>query len=280
MFFATARQASLRLASLAFFRLLGVVFFCCFKKRRKIAIKNIIRCLPVDHKRAKAIARKSFISLGHTLGDFLLLPKYTKKNIDRYVSIKHLDVLKEAVASKRGVILVGAHFGSWELAAHALALHDLPSLIVYNKFKASCWFEGYAKRRRELSGNKLILKEQAMLPLYKHLKIGRMATLVVDQHAHPPLGIKIPFFGIDAWTHTSFAKMSLKTGALVVPGFMFINGLFRYTINFETIFDPDDFRDKPDPVYSMVLAFNQELEVAIKRAPEQWMWQHRRFKKV
>ena len=234
----------------------------------------------VDRKLVKRIARKSFISLGHTLGDFFLLPKYTKKNIDKYVFIKNIEVLKEAVASKRGVILVGAHFGSWELAAHALALKGLPSLIVYNKFKYSSWFEGYAKRRRELSGNKLIEKNQAMLSIYKHLKNGRMVTLVVDQHAHPPLGIKVPFFGIDAWTHTSFAKMSLKTGALVVPGFLFIDGLFRYTIDFKQLLDPDDFRDNPDPVYSMILAFNQSLETVIKRAPEQWMWQHRRFKKV
>lgn len=285
--------ATLRLLHILFFRTLGRLFFYFFKKRRRIAMENVKRCynflqqgaksaLP-QNARAKSYARKitkkSFSNLGHNLADFLLLKYYTKKNIDRYVKIKNRSYLEEALSNGKGVILSTGHFGSWELAAHCLALKGFKSLIIYNKFKKPVWLDDVVKRQREYSGNTLILKENSFLTLYKCLKKNGIVVLVTDQHAAPPDGRQISFLGQDdAWTHTTFVKMSIKTGAPIVPVYSFVDGVSKYTIEFFKPIDPKSFASEKDPVYAMARACNASLEEVILRAPHLWMWQHRRFK--
>lgn len=228
----------------------------------------------------KKIAKKSFVALGHTLGDFLLFRWYTKKNIDCYVTAPTLAYLAQARAKGKGVILSTAHFGSWELAAHYLAYKGFKSLILYNQFKKNHWLDAFVKRQREKSGNILVPKKNSIRILYKHLQKGGLVILLTDQHAAPPDGVLVPFLGHEAWTHTAFIKMSLKTGACIVPGFIFIKSLFRYCIEFSKPLDPVVFSKEKDPVAAMAVACNQALERAIVKAPGQWMWQHRRFKKI
>lgn len=277
--------ATLRVLSILFFRFLGRVFFCFFKKRRRIAFENVDRCYnfvfgkkQFSQARVKKLVKKSFAGLGQNLSDFLLLRWYTKKNIDRYVLTRNLSHLKRAKVKGRGVIISTAHFGSWELAAHSLALKGYKSLIIYNKFKDVPRLDKKIKRQREISGNKLILKKNSFLSLFKQLRKGGFVTLVTDQHAFPPEGAKVSFLGQDAWTHVAFVKLSIKTGAPIVPAYMFGNGYAKYVIEFGDPIDPDDFVGQDDPVYAMTRACNEALERAIVRAPELWMWQHRRFK--
>lgn len=276
MFFAT-----LRLLHIFFFRALGSMFFYLFKKRRRIAISNIKKCQKFlenrigDRVSPIKIVKKSFACLGQTLGDFLLLRKYTNKNIDKYVIAKNLNYLEEAVEKGNGVIISTAHFGSWELAAHYFALKGFKSLIIYNKFKKPVWFDDIVKRQRENSGNTLLLKDNSFLSLYKHLKKGGIIILLTDQHAFPPEGERVSFLGQDAWTHTAFVKMSKKTGAPIIPAFMFVEGISSYSIELCKPIYPEDFS-----VLDLTRACNIALEDAIVRAPHLWMWQHRRFKEL
>jgi KDO2-lipid IV(A) lauroyltransferase len=287
--------ATLRLLHISFFRFLGYIFFYSYKKRRNVALANVKKCyffmsentLSKKHtgevkKKAQpsVIVKKSFACLGTNLADFLLLPFYTKKNIDRFISIENENYLKSSIALGRGVILSTAHFGSWELAAHVMALKNFKSLIVYNKFKKHFWLDDFIKKRRELSGNSLLPKQNAFLSLYKHLKGGGIITLVTDQHAVPPDGIKVPLLGQDAWTHTAFIKMSLKTGAIIVPVFIFPKNGAKYSIKFYEPINPKNFRLKDDSIFCMARKCNRALEDAILRSPESWMWQHRRFKSL
>ena len=103
---------------------------------------------------------------------------------------------------------------------------------------------------------------------------------MTDQHAVPPEGIKVSLLGQDAWTHATFVKMSIKTGAPIIPAYMFIKGYSKYTIEFGEPIFPGDYAEKKDPIYSMTCACNKALERAVNARPELWMWQHRRFKKI
>jgi KDO2-lipid IV(A) lauroyltransferase len=264
------------------------------KNRKKIAYENVkkSRKFLVENGvdvNEKELVKKSFINLGHTLGDFLFLGFYNEKNIDRYVELRNIEYLQKSFDKGCGVILSTAHFGSWELAARALALKGFKSLIIYNRFKKPEWLDSVVKKQRERSGNKLLLKQSSFLSLYKHLvKKNGMVTLLTDQHAFDQEGEKISFLGQDVCAHSSFVKLSIKTGAIIVPGFMFVEGLSRYVIEFSKPIDPDDFKnstnqdslsqDSLSRVHDMTLACNKALERAIFKAPHLWMWQHRRFK--
>jgi KDO2-lipid IV(A) lauroyltransferase len=265
-----------------FFRQLGGLIFYLSKKRKSIVLQNLNLCFghSMSLKTQKKIALMCFKSLGHAVADFLLLKKYTQKRAFRYVNVKNIEKLNQILNEGRGAMLCSGHFGSWELAAQVLALRGIQSLILYNPIRKPLWLENWVKRRREFFGNKLIAKKSAFWKICCHLKKGGVAVLVVDQNCKPIDGIRVPLFGRNVWTNVSFVKLSLKLGTPIVPGFMFIKGLNGYELRLGDPLRPEKFMHEEDPVLAMSIAFHNELEASIKEAPEQWLWQHRRFKNL
>ena len=125
--------ATFRLALILVFRFLGYITFIFSRKRKGFAEKNLKICFPEkNHKWIDQKIKDSFILLGHSFSDFLLAPFYNKKIINKYVSIENFDYFKDVFNSGKGLILSTAHFGSFELAAHFLALNGYKNLILYN----------------------------------------------------------------------------------------------------------------------------------------------------
>ena len=276
--------ATFRVGTVLFFRFLGLIVFCCSTKRKPITKNNINLCFPIkskkDKKRNNKIARDSFIKLGHAFADFLLMRFYNKKNVDDYFVMKGLENFHQANKKKKGVIFSTAHFGNSELAAHYFSLKGFNSLILYNPIKKPLWLEKFVKSNREVSGNVLISKQNAFFSVYKRLKKEGLVGFLTDQNCLPKDGRKVPLFGHDVWTHTAFIKLSLKIGAPIVPGFSFIQKLSKYEFEILPPLFPEDFAKYDDPEYEMALEINRTLERAIRKSPEQWMWQHRRFKNI
>lgn len=274
--------AIVRFIVVTFFRRLGGLIFYLSKKRKSIVLQNLNLCfghsMPLSEQ--KKIARGCFRSLGHAFADFLLLKKYNQKQISRYVEIKNIEKLTQVLSEGKGVLLCSGHFGSWELAAQILALSGIKSMILYNPIRKPLWLENWIKRRREFFGNKLVAKKAAFWKVCCHLKRGGVAVLVVDQNCKPVDGIRVPFFGHNVWTNVSFVKLSIKLGTPIVPGFMFIKGINGYELRLCDPLRPEDYLNQNDPVLAMATAFHEVLEKTIKEAPEQWLWQHRRFKNL
>ncbi len=276
--------ATIRILIIFKFRLLGRLFGLFSSKRKNIALKNINYCFKSIDKKGfrqnKKIMQKCFANLGHSFADFLLLRFYKKDLLDKYFKIKNFERFKKALALGRGVILSTGHFGSWELAAHYLALHGYKSFILYNPVKNNKWLEAFIKKNREFSGNVLIPKKDSLLTLYKHLKKGGIVIMATDQHCYLNDGIEVELFGQKVRTHTAFIKLSLKTGTPIVPGFVYIKDLFNYELEILPPIYPEDYDGNLNAVLDIARRSNLYLESAIKNAPENWLWSHRRFKGI
>ncbi|MFH1644156.1 MAG: lysophospholipid acyltransferase family protein [bacterium] len=278
--------ATCRIFTILFFRFVAALFFYFSKKRRPVAAANVDLCFPPeknsDKKKNNKIVKKSYLSLGHSAADFLLMRFYNKKNIDKYITTEGMECFYDAQKKGKGVIIITAHFGNWELAAHYLALKGIKSLVLYNPIKAKnfLWFERFVKNNRQRSGNILISKKNSLFNVYKHLRRGGNVVLISDQHCYPPEGIQTKFFNQNVWSHKAFAELSLKTGAPIVSGFMFIKNLNKYLLKVYKPLYPQDFEKFKNPEIEIASSGNKILEDAILRSPGQWMWQHRRFKNI
>lgn len=271
--------ATFRLVLILLFRLLGKLVFLFSRRRGGICIKNLNLCFPEKTKKEKRkIARDSFILLGHSFADFILVRFYAEKYIRKHFKINNLDFFNNTLDKGRGVILYAAHFGSFELAAHFMALNGFKSLILYNPIKKNPWIEKFVKKNREFAGNCLIPKQDSLLTVFRRLRKGKIVLFAADQNCFATEGIKVPLFGNSTFTHTGYIKLSLKTGSPIIPGFIYTKNLFDYEIDILQPLDPKDFLKFEDPEYKMALAVNKTLEKAIKKSPGHWMWQHRRFK--
>jgi len=101
-----------------------------------------------------------------------------------------------------------------------------------------------------------------------------------DQHASPPDGIEVDFFGHPAWTFRSLAILALATGAPVVPATAWREPDGRHVLRFEEALAPIDAADTKEAVRLNTRAYNEVLERLILARPEQWYWVHRRWKTV
>ncbi|MBD3273336.1 hypothetical protein GF385_03240 [Candidatus Dependentiae bacterium] len=271
--------ATFRLVFILLFRFLGKLVFTFSKKRKNIAIKNLKLCFPdKNNKELNKISKNSFILLGHSFADFFLVRFYKNKYFKKHFKVNGIDYLIKTLDEGKGVILSAAHFGSFELAAHFLALKGFKSLILYNPIKKNPRVEKFVKNNREYSGNKLISKHNSLVAVYRRLKKGGIVLFAADQNCYSTEGIKVPLFSNNTFTHTGFINLSLKTGVPIVSGFIYTKNLFDYQIDVYLPLYPKDFVNLRNPEYEMTLALNKILERAIKKSPAHWMWQHRRFK--
>ncbi|WP_430996811.1 lysophospholipid acyltransferase family protein, partial [Klebsiella pneumoniae] len=94
---------------------LGLAVYGGGRKRRELAIGNIQMALGVSRDEANRIARRSAQNWGMTTCEFLHLPAASREEICDYTTVSGGEHLQAAYAQGRGVILLMAHIGNWEM---------------------------------------------------------------------------------------------------------------------------------------------------------------------
>ena len=84
---------------------------------------------------------------------------------------------------------------------------------------------------------------------------------------------------MQACTAQGLARVALKTGAAVIPGFMVWEaGEGRYVLRFGPEIGIERSGDADRDAVALTAACAQEMEHWVRRYPEQWLWIHRRWK--
>jgi len=132
---------------------------------------------------------------------------------------------------------------------------------------------------RCLHGNRVLHKDDFARGLLTAMRAGDTVGILMDTNMTPPQGVFVNFFGVAACTASGLARVALKTGAAVVPGFMLWEAAEqKYVLHFgpELVFAETD--DNEADILSATQQCNDVLESWIRRYPDQWLWIHRRWK--
>lgn len=106
--------------------------------------------------------------------------------------------------------------------------------------------------------------------MLRNIRAGNITAIVGDQHVSD--GASLTFFGHPAATSTAAARLALKYDALLVATY----GLRKADgLHFEVIVEAPIPTDTPE---TMTQELNDSLEAQIRAHPEQWLWNHRRWK--
>jgi Kdo2-lipid IVA lauroyltransferase/acyltransferase len=111
------------------------------------------------------------------------------------------------------------------------------------------------------------------------MREGESVGLLMDTNMTPPQGVFVPYFGKLACTASGLARVALKTGATVLPGFMLWEDSERkYVLHFgeEIVFDRTG-DDEADTVANTAKC-TAAIEAYVRQYPDQWLWVHRRWK--
>jgi KDO2-lipid IV(A) lauroyltransferase len=189
----------------------------------------------------------------------------------------------QALLSDRPVLLLGGHFGNWEISLHTFGEFGFPMGVVARDLD-NPWLHRWFQRYRESTGHRVISKQGASAELSERLAAGGMVSLLCDQDAGRS-GVFVDFFGRPASTFKSIALLALQFNALIIVG-----GAWRlpetaqrgarwvrFCVTTQDIIDPKDFQTA-NAVELLTQRFTAALEALVRRAPEQYFWVHRRWK--
>lgn len=266
--------------SLALFiaRRLGVLSMYFSPKRRRIAYANLKAAFGAKYTtgQLKKILRRTYANIGQGLIEVLLLPKMDKAYVERYISYEDFHLADEALKRGKGLIFLTAHFGNWEVGNIACAIRGFPFKAIAREQKPYL-LNQLLNRYRESKGCRMIPKGLAIKEILKSLRSNGIAAMLVDQDAGKT-GVFVKLFGREASWNRGVMEFAIKTGASIIPGFA-IREKGPY-IRFK-LFKPIELPQhgsKEDIIKEGFEAYVSDLESLITEYPDQWLWQHRRWK--
>jgi KDO2-lipid IV(A) lauroyltransferase len=225
----------------------------------------------------RRVARASYAHLGReAVSTFRVTSKGPAEVVARTTMVG-FEAFQGALAEGRGVILVTGHLGNWELGGAAFSARGLPVDAVA-KGMANPLFGADLDASRRRVGVRLVDLSEAPREALRSLARGHVLGLIADQNAREH-GVFVPFFGRLAATFRGPAVFALRAGA---PIFLDVSlrepGLpARYRVTVERIgIEPTG--DLEADVRTLTAAHAAALERAVRQAPEQYFWQHRRWK--
>jgi KDO2-lipid IV(A) lauroyltransferase len=187
--------------------------------------------------------------------------------------IHGIEYLRKGSREGRGVILCSAHFLSMELAGRFLLL-ELPFAVVYRSQKNGVL--DYVSRRCRTRLYEKLIAHDDIRGIVNALGENRVVWYTPDvDPGRRRKGVFAPFFGVPAYTPTALARIARLSGAKVVPAFPYRRG---DGTGYDVVLGPplDGFPSN-DMVYDAT-RINEIIERAIRSAPDQYLWQYKRFK--
>ncbi|HUS19473.1 MAG TPA: lysophospholipid acyltransferase family protein [Terriglobales bacterium] len=248
-------------------------------KLRRVGMRNLEIAFPEKTRRERsALLRQLFIGLGRQLAEFCLFPRYTRENVATVAIYEGFENFESVRGRGKGVLILTGHFGGWEVGSFAHSLYGHPMKIVVRDLDNRL-VDGLVKRYRTLHGNETIDNREFARGLLASMRAGETVGILMDTNMTPPQGIFVPYFGVPACTASGLARMALKTGAAVVPGFTLWDGqLGKYKVVFEPALELVQTGDTEADVVANTALFNLALEKQARKHPGQWLWVHRRWK--
>jgi KDO2-lipid IV(A) lauroyltransferase len=221
----------------------------------------------------------SLANLGRGLAETCHLHGRARAQLLERVEIEGLEHLEAAQRSSEsgGVLVVAAHFGSWELCAAAIAHRGVPVSVVQHE-RQNPYLERIVTGWRQDAGLETLKLGRAGLSLMRALRRGRVVALLMDQNARRNEGVFAPFFSLDACTRAGPIRVAMKQGTPILPIFFFREGM-RHVARFGSALEIEPSSDASDAaLIRNVARMNASIEAAIRSAPDHWIWSHRRWK--
>jgi Kdo2-lipid IVA lauroyltransferase/acyltransferase len=258
---------------------LGELLYRPLKIRRFVVERQIAAAFPeLDDRQVNKLARASYRHLGRTAVEASLLPTMTRDALLGLVEkTEGWDQLLSRTDESKGTLLVAAHHGNWELLGGYLAARGLnPEVIV--RGADNRLFEDYLNENRTRLGLEVVHDSAAVKRITKAMREGRYLAMLADQGVLGLASSFVPFFGRPAKTPRGFAVFALRFD---VPVY-FMDMLRLPNGRFRVIFEPVQIErtgERERDTDSMVAEYSRILEKWVREYPEQYFWQHRRWRR-
>ncbi len=257
---------------------LGFLLYYVLRRHRMASLINLkiafgSQKTPLE---ATQIIKKSFVHLGKSLIEILMLPTLPPRKIDALVSWEGEEYLKNT--DGKGVILITGHIGNWELMGAAISRRGYPihaiAAPLYNPR-----IDKLIINLRSLFGVKTISRgtPSSSRKILEVLRKKEILALLIDQDTRVD-GVFVPFFNKKAYTPSGAAQLAVRTNAVTVMAFITRLSHNRHKITIEKPLMLFRTENKKNDIENNTALFTSHIERHICAIPEQWVWMHQRWK--
>jgi KDO2-lipid IV(A) lauroyltransferase len=257
---------------------LGNLFYRIAPSRRKITLRNLELCFPERSPQdIQMLAQETFrnimrVTLSSGIGWWSGQARLT-----RLIQLKHSVHYERALKSGRNLILLAPHFVALEIGGIYLSMTS-PIVSVYQRSRNPV-FDQLTLDGRSRFGAVLVERKSDARRLIREMKKGAALYYLPDQDPgiqwDPRRAVFAPFFGIQAATWSTLARLASLTNAIVLPcATKILSAGQGFEINFGP---PLENFPSGNPVLDAT-CMNQAIEVIVRDMPDQYFWAHRRFK--
>ena len=257
----------------------GALAFTILSRLRRVGLTNLELAFPEKSAPDREqILRHVYRNLGWLLAEFCQMPGYTPDNTHTFIRCEGLDYYLAARDRGKGVLILTGHLGAWELSSYYHSLMGYPMSMVIRRLD-NARVDKLVNDIRCLHGNRVLHKDDFARGLLASMRQGETVGILMDTNMTPPQGSFVPFFSRLACTASGMARVALRTGAAVLPGFMlWEESEQKYVLHFGEAIDLVSTGNDESDVLENTARFTAVIESWIRRYPDQWLWVHRRWK--
>lgn len=194
-----------------------------------------------------------------------------KKNIQRIHHVSGEHYFHEALAAKKGVVLILPHFGTWEVMNAWLSQHTQIT-ILYKPVKNPDADRFVRDARSREQANLVPTDESGVRQIFKALKQGG-TTAILPDHTPDHGGEMVNYFGIPLASSSLSAKLIQKTKAAA----LLLHVKRNDQDGFDMVIEPINPQIYQGTAEDGTLIIHQSLEQLIRHYPEHYHWSYKRF---
>jgi lauroyl/myristoyl acyltransferase len=255
-------------------KVFGLIIYVFSKKDREGLGVNLSIALnrPADDPLVRKRVRQVFINYGQYMIDFFLLPQLPSHEIKKYFAdIRGEEILRNALAKGKGVILLSAHVGNWEIGGTLLRLFNYPLTVVTIKHNTTAT-NALVNRLRQNKKIRVIEVDQSpfsAIEVLRHLQENRIVAMNGDRD-YFGTGRQINFMG----KHVNFpigpVILAMSSGAALIPAFVLKQPDGRYTGILENAIPHPSTDNREEAIKECLITIARIFERYIRSYPDQW----------
>jgi len=260
---------------------IGSLLYLVDARDRRVALFNLAIAFPEKSlAERKGILRASCRNLGRLAAEFCHLPRLTAADLSELLTFDDRATWERLMAMRqsRGVVVVTAHLGNWELLVYAQALWGYPVAIIHRTL-GNPLVDNWVTAMRQSVRTRILRKNAAAREALRVLRERGILAITPDQNQTASFGVFVDFFGKAACTTPGVARLAMQTGAAVIPVFIVREGeSARHRVIVLPEIEMRTTGDRAADIVANTQACSDVVEAMIRQYPEQWIWFHKRWK--
>jgi len=272
----TLKYIPWRLA-LSFGTMMGSLGYAISERYRKVADKNLSLAYGEDMTASgrAALTKRVFQHFSRmALVECLKAPNLTEDQVRTMVVADSYEYIEELLSRGKGMILLSAHLGNWELLARRAALEGYHFVVVARQ-SPDAGLNAITDRLREGAGYTVHPRGGSPRPILQTLRKGGIVAILPDQKSDD---VFVPFFGEVTGTVAGPAVLAMKTGAPILPMFCPKQPDGTYKMVLKPEIDTHSTGDSVADTERIMRDINLVVEEIVREYPDQWLWLHDRWK--